>query len=118
MRTHDFGLRYVSARRWCWRANDGSWRDVQRWSAELYLAIECGLKDKQSQENAMKEAVENFQVDIAGDYRFDKKIYDRVNRFGHGLPIDTNGVLRAGEYKLPTGERMLLLRNVQRGLMA
>ena len=65
----------------------------------------------------MKDAVENFQVDIAGDYRFDKKIYDRINRFGHGLPIDTDGVLRAGEYRLPTGERMLLLRNVQRGLM-
>jgi hypothetical protein len=118
MMIHDLGLRYVSPRRWCWRANDGSWRDVQKWSAELYLAIECGLKDKQSKKTAMKEATENFQVDIVGDYRFDKKIYDRINRFGHSLPIDRNGVLRAGEYKLPTGERMLLLRNVQRGLMA
>lgn len=66
----------------------------------------------------MKEAIENFQVDIVGDYRFDRKIYDRINRFGHSLPMDRNGVLRAGEYVLPTGERMLLLRNVQRGLMA
>jgi hypothetical protein len=118
MKTQDFGLRYVSPRRWCWRANDGSWRDVPKWSVKLYLTIECGLNDKHSKETAMKEAIENFQVDIVGDYRFDKQIYDSVNRFGHCLPIDHNGVLRAGEYNLRTGERMLLLRDVQRGLMA
>jgi hypothetical protein len=94
MMKRDFGLRYVSPRRWCWRADDGSWRDVQKWSVKLYLTVECGLADKQSKETAMKEAIENFQVDIAGDYRFDKKIYDRVNRFGHNLPIDRDGILR------------------------
>jgi len=40
MNTFDYGLRYLSERRWCWRADDGSWRKTHKWAAELYLGIE------------------------------------------------------------------------------
>ena len=48
MMIHDYGLRYVSPRRWCWRAEDGSWRKTHKWAAELYLGIEHGLSKRKA----------------------------------------------------------------------
>jgi hypothetical protein len=88
MMIHDYGLRYVSPRRWCWRAENGSWRTVPKWSAKLYLKVKCGL-GKSPVKNpvpntidaAMNEAVETFRVDLAGNYDFDREIRSAVDSF-------------------------------------
>jgi hypothetical protein len=75
MKIFDYGLRYLSERRWCFRAEDGSWRKTHKWGARLYLGTEYGLSKRKSKdcslspiETAMSEAAENFRVDLAGDY--------------------------------------------------
>jgi hypothetical protein len=122
---HDYGLRYVSPRRWCWRADDGSWRKTHKWAAELYLSIEYGLskwKSKNSSlspiDTVMTEAAKNFRVDFAGDYYWNDEIQATVDRFYRYFPIGLDGVIRAGEYRLPDGRRILLTDDIKLGLMA
>jgi hypothetical protein len=114
MDTFDYGLRYLSERRWCWRAGDGSWIKTHKWAAELYLGTEHKLSKKPANndslspiDSAMREAVRSFRVDLAGDYYWDKEIQNAVDRFYRYFPIDSNQVIRSGEYKLPDGRRML-----------
>ena|ERR1700759_2800861 len=125
MMIHDYGLRYVSPRRWCWRTDDGSWRKTHKWAAELYLGIEHGLSRRKSSDRslssidvAMSEAAENFRVDLAGDYYWNDEIHATVDRFYRHFPIDSDHVIRAGEYRLPDGRRMLLTDDIRLSLMA
>ena len=125
MKTFDYGLRYLSECRWCWRTEDGSWRKTHKWAAELYLGVEHGLSKRRSNSSsfspldaAMIEAVENFRVDLAGDYYWNDEIQATVDRFYRYFPIDSDGVIRAGEYRLPDGRRILLTDNIKLGLTA
>jgi hypothetical protein len=125
MDTFDYGLRYLSERRWCWRAGDGSWIKTHKWAAKLYLGTEHGLSKKRVDnsslsaiDSAMRDAARSFRVDLAGDYYRDKDIQNAVDRFYRDFPIDPHGVIRSGEYKLPDGRRILLTNDVQFGLMA
>jgi hypothetical protein len=125
MKTHDFGLRYVSPRRWCWRAEDGSWRKTHKWAAELYLGIEHGLSKRRAHKSplspidaVMTEVAANFRVDLAGDYHWNEEIRTTVDRFYRYFSIDAEGLIRAGEYKLPDGRRILLTDDIKLGLMA
>jgi hypothetical protein len=125
MKTFDYGLRYLSERRWCWRADDGSWRKTHKWAAELYLGTEHGLSKRKADARslspidvAMTEAAENFRVDLAGDYYWNNEIQSTVDRFYRYFPIDPDHVIRAGEYKLPDGRRILLTDDIKLGLMA
>jgi hypothetical protein len=125
MKTHDFGLRYISPRRWCWRADDGSWRRVPKWSAKLYLKVKCGLSKSPVKnpvsntiDAAMNEAVETFRVDLAGNYDFDREIRIAVDSFYGIFDTDTDGDIKAGEYQLPDGRVILLTNDVHMGLPA
>jgi hypothetical protein len=125
MDTFDYGLRYLSERRWCWRAADGSWIKTHKWAAQLYLGTEHKLSKKRASnsslspiDRAMSEAARSFRVDLAGDYYRDKDIQNVVDRFYRDIPKDRHGVIRSGEYKLPDGRRILLTNDAQLGLMA
>jgi hypothetical protein len=124
MRIDDFGVRYVSARTWCWRAEDGSWRKVPKWSARLYLKVKCGLGERRTGDyacnidTAMDHAAASFRIDLAGHYDFDEKIRSAVDRFLEYFPTDLYGKIKAGEYQLPDGRLILLTNDVNLGLTA
>jgi len=66
----------------------------------------------------LEEATENFHVDLAGHYNYDEEIQTAVNWFKNDLPIESGGYLRAGQYRLPDGRTMLVISDVQLGLLA
>jgi len=66
----------------------------------------------------LEEATENFHVDLAGHFNYDEEIRTAVNHFLSDLPIEPGGHLRAGQYLLRDGRIMLLVSDVQLGLLA
>jgi hypothetical protein len=125
MQTKDLGLRYVSPRRWCWKADDGSWIKAPKWAAQMYLMAKLGFAATKSTKlfrspinGAMDKVIENFHVDIAGHYDFAEEIRVAIDHFTTDLPIESTGYLKAGEYQLPDGRIMLLISDAQICLMA
>jgi hypothetical protein len=116
----DLGLRYVSPRRWCWKASDGSWLKSSKYDAKCYLQARRGLSERKPRNSlcspidaAIEETIQYFHVDLAGHYDFDEEIHTAVHQFIADLPIDSQGHLPAGEYRLPDGRLMLLMNDIQ-----
>jgi hypothetical protein len=120
----DLGLRYVSPRRWCWKAPDGSWIKAPKWAAKMYLEVKRGFATAKSTmtlrsliDAAMNEVIDNFHVDLAGQYEFNEEIRSAIHYFITDLPIESSGYLKAGEHRLPNGRIMLLTSDAQICLM-
>jgi hypothetical protein len=104
----DHDLRYLAPCHWYRRSNESSWLKISRKSASVYLRANHTLPA----DVVMNTAMENSNLDIAGDYYIDSKIHSAIDRFRQSLPIDPEGRLKNGEYMLPDGRRMLLTADV------